>query len=233
MTLTARKTLLVALVCLIFGSLPGKSDGPEEKVWLQPSEISNGVLRQTLGVATISVLTEAPSLPSYRLQGAAFVPAGQIDLPRVTAVNGWDYEGVTLRRFPVLAERDGRALLALDGTGDATAWIAVPKEEPQVGQFPQVRVRSFVSADPQGLDLYFLLGGERRKVYERPADDSPYRVVTPTSLSFGLYGRRVENGFLEIVESQREGQVRIPRGWVRIRDAEGRLTLWYQSYDGC
>jgi hypothetical protein len=95
------------------------------------------------------------------------------------------------------------------------------------------------------IDLFQLLSSPEgaepsRKLYKDPDEQSEHRTITPTSqieprtsqLSHG-HITRIEDGFALICLIEDCWERIIEVGWIKIRDDQGKLTIWLSTPLSC
>jgi hypothetical protein len=213
-------------------------------------ELSDFLLRSMIGIATISVgvgagdQEQAP--PIYDNDGDRFTPSGNILLRGSRPVSSYrvgsdpivNRSRAVVRRYPVLARKGMYVKVALDPSGRRAEWLRRTPE----GAFPNSV--DFVDFGDAGsfrcyqLDLFYLTGGRPRKLFERPDPAAPFTTLSATPGAEGFLAGDVvplqrKGNFLEIAALRGLDDPRTGIGWVELKDAGGRLTVWFTPGPEC
>lgn len=145
--------------------------------------------------------------------------------------------------YPILRREGGCVEVLLNAESGRTAWIQLSLAPPedvhtlQVSEAPswESNPNLIHSYEPQHddsvypIDPFYLTGRMWRRIYAQPDLSAPWMVLFPCGTSTGgdrviyLLGR--ERDFLLIGVLGKYDDY-IPLGWIPLRDAEGRLTVW-------
>ena len=143
-----------------------------------------------------------------------------------------------VRRYPVLARKGMYVKVALDPSGRRAEWLRRTPE----GAFPNsVDYVDFGDAGSfrcYQLDLFYLTGGGPRKLFARPDPAAPSTTLSPTPGTAGYLAGDVvplqrKGNFLEIAALRGLDDPRTGIGWVELKDAGGRLTVWFTPGPEC
>jgi len=222
----------------------------DENYQVPPSEISDDLLRNMIGIAAISVGVAAGNQEQtpaiYDNDGDRFTPSANIPLRDTRPISVYhvgtdpivNRSRAVVRRYPVLKREGMYVKVALDPGGRHTAWLRRTPE----GAFPNSV--DYVDFNDAGsfrcyqLDLYYLTGGGPRKLFEKPDPAAPATVLSPRPGSPGFLGGDVvplqrKGNFLEIAALRGLDDPRTGIGWVELKDAKGRLTVWFSPGPEC
>jgi hypothetical protein len=251
------------LSMLLWGSTVLTADAAVETYFVDSREFQEAVLRDTIGVLTISVPEEehethaagdathaAGVLLTYRLEtDGRFTPAGHISVRTLKGVNGWHYSSTFLFRVPIVRSESDYLEIVADVRADSRVWISIDGVR-RFWSSPSDPRRAFITwlrADqpriacgegdvyPPAFDVFYLIGGQNRRLYDTPSMSGKIRILAA--------GSPLLDGIVFITAHQAGfGRVEVlkdvsstPRfiGWIRLRDDQGRLTVWPISYDLC
>jgi hypothetical protein len=222
----------------------------DESFQVAAGEIADDLLRRTIGIATVSVgvaaggQEQAPA--TYDNDGDRFTIAGTIPLRGTRPISvfrvGTDpivnRSRAQVRRYPVLRRKGEYLDVALDPSGRRTAWLRRTPE----GAFPDsVDYVDFADAGSfrcYQLDLYYLTGGAPRRLFEKPDPAAASTILatrpgTPGFLDGDVVPLQRKGNFLEIAALRGLDDPRTGIGWVEIKDARGRLTVWFSPGPEC
>ncbi len=229
---------------------PRARQAVDESYQVPARELSDDLRRRMIGIATVSVGVAAggqeqtPAI--YDNDGDRFTASGNILLRGTRPVSVYrvgtdpivNRSRAVARRYPVLERKGMYVEVALDPGGRRTAWLRRTPE----GAFPNSV--DYVDFDDAGsfrcyqLDLYYLAGGAPRQLFEKPNPAAPSTTLSPTPGTPGFLGGDVvplqrQGNFLEIAALHGLDDPRTGIGWVELRDAKGRLTVWFSPGPEC
>jgi hypothetical protein len=229
---------------------PRPRKATDESYQVPGKELSDFVLRNMIGIATISVGVEAgdqeqtPAI--YANDGDRFTPSGNILLRGTRPISVYrvgtdaivNRSRAVVRRYPVLQRQGVYLKVALDPSGRRAEWLRRTPE----GAFPNSV--DYVDFNDAGsfrcyqLDLYYLTGNSPRKLFEKPDPAAPSTTLSATPGAAGfLAGDLVplqrKGNFLEVAALRGLDDPRNGIGWVEIKDAKGRLTVWFSPGPEC
>lgn len=222
----------------------------DESYQVPARELSDDLLRRMIGIATISVGVAAgdqeqtPAI--YDNDGDRFTASGNILLRGTRPISFYrvgtdpivNRSRAAVRRYAVLERKGAYLEVALDPSGRRTAWLRRTPE----GAFPNSV--DYVDFNDAGsfrcyqLDLYYLAGGGPRKLFEKPDPAAPSTILSPRPGTAGFLGGDVvalqrHGNFLEIAALRGLDDPRTGIGWVELKDAKGRLTVWFSPGPEC
>jgi hypothetical protein len=227
----------VALASLaLLAAVPAWAD-PVEELYFSREELSDGVLRGLMGVATVQVFPGTPwVLPRFERGGAGFRVTGELVLVQTQALSGWTHGDEALRRFPVVDRQGDFLQVIIDARTGEKTWL---QEQPELGPRPIVEFHALDTEglEGSGIDLHSLLApGERVTFYEAPSPSAqrvrgiPENVVNLPGL---LRWLRREGDFVLIGADRGLTDEVQALGWVRLKDTQGTLRLWPMWPYGC
>ena len=222
----------------------------DESYQVPARELSDDLLRRMIGIATVSVGVAAgdqeqtPAI--YDNDGDRFTASGNLRLRGTRPISVYrvgtdpivNRSRAVARRYPVLERKGMYVEVALDPSGRRTAWLRRTPE----GAFPNSV--DYVDFNDAGsfrcyqLDLYYLAGGAPRKLFEKPNPAAPSATLSPRPGAPGFLGGDVvplqrRGNFLEIAALRGLDDPRTGIGWVELKDAKGRLTVWFSPGPEC
>jgi hypothetical protein len=229
---------------------PRAGKAVDESYQMPPSEISDDLLRTMIGIAAISVGVAAGNQEQtpaiYDNDGDRFTPSASISLHDTRPISVYrvgtdpivNRSRAVVRRYPVVKREGMYVKVALDPGGRHTAWVRRTSE----GAFPNSV--DYVDFNDAGsfrcyqLDLYYLTGGGPRKLFEKPEPAAPSTVLSPQPGTPGFLGGDVvplqrKGNFLEIAVLRSLDDPRTGIGWVELKDAKGRMTVWFSPGPEC
>jgi hypothetical protein len=229
---------------------PRPRKAADESYQVPGKELSDFVLRNMIGIATISVGIEAgdqeqtPSI--YANDGDRFTPSGNILLRGTRPISVYrvgtdaivDRSRAVVRRYPVLKRKGMYVEVALDPSGRRTEWLRRTPEGAFPNSIDYVDFNDAGSFRCYQLDLYYLTGNAPRKLFEKPDPAAP---STPLSAIPGAAGflagdlvpLQRKGNFLEIAVLRGLDDPRNGIGWVELKDAKGRLSVWFSPGPEC
>ena len=229
---------------------PRGRQAADERYEVPANEISDDVLQSMIGIVTVSVgvgagdQEQAP--PIYDNDGDRFTQSGRILLRgtrplsvfRVgtdAIVNG---SRAVVRRYPMLARKGAYVKAALEPSGRRTGWLRRTPE----GAFPDsVDVMDLNDAGSfrcYQLDLDYLAGAAPRKLFEKPDRAAAFTLIAGKpgaagALDGDVVPLRRQGNFLEIAAVRGVDDPRPGIRWVELKDAKGRLTVWFSPGPDC
>jgi hypothetical protein len=222
----------------------------DESYEVPAQEIADYVLRNMIGIATISVGAgpgDQEATPAiFDNDGNRFTESGRILLRGTRPISVYrvgtdalvNRSRAVVRRYPVL-ERKGMYLkVALDPSGRRTEWMRRTPE----GAFPNSL--DYVDFNDAGsfrcyqLDLYYLAGAKERKLFEKPDKSAPFSTLSANPGAAGFLAGDVvplqrKGNFLEIAALRGLDDPRTGIGWVELKDPRGRLSVWFTPGPEC
>jgi hypothetical protein len=229
---------------------PRSRQAAGESYEVPASEISDYVLQSMIGIATVSTgigadgQEQAP--PIYDNDGDRFTMSGRIQLRGTRPVSvfrvGTDAivnrSRAVVRRYPMLARKGVYLKAALEPSGRRTGWLRRTPE----GAFPNSV--DFVDFNDAGsfrcyqLDLYYLAGAAQRKLFEKPDKTAAFTTIAGKAGAAGALDGDIvplqrKGNFLEIAGVRGLDDPRTGIGWVELKDAKGRLTVWFAPGPEC
>ncbi len=222
----------------------------DETYQVKAADISDPVLRTMIGIATLSVGIgpdgKEASLQSYDQDGDRFTPGAALQLDRTHPISRFqigidavvDRSRALVRRYPALARKGMYVEVALDPAAHAKAWL---RRTPD-GDFPNsVVLLDFGDADSwrcYQLDLFFLTGARPRKLFEKPDKGAAATYLSPlpggaNHLDADVVPLKRQGNYLSISALRSLDDPRDPIGWVELKDAKGRLTVWFTPGPDC
>jgi hypothetical protein len=229
---------------------PRARQAGDESYQVPARELSDDLLRRMIGIATISVGVAAgdqeqtPAI--YDNDGDRFTASGNILLRGTRPISVYrvgtdpivNRSRAVVRRYAVLERKGMYVEVALDPSGRRTAWLRRTPE----GAFPNSV--DYVDFNDAGsfrcyqLDLYYLAGGGPRKLFEKPDPAAPSTILSPRPGTPGFLDGDVvplqrRGNFLEIAALRGLDDPRTGIGWVELKDAKGRLTVWFSPGPEC
>jgi hypothetical protein len=232
-------------------------DSPTETFYLQPAQIHVAVLKDVIGIITISFNGHPTphSLPIDTASLAMFEPdsagkminVGQLKIRNIAAISGVDYEGILLRRFPVKKRKGVYYQIVYDAKMDRRTWIKMSAPG-KILRDKKLNVSgSLLNLQNQKdvlipVDVFYLMGGNGRRFFLGPDGRARSVAITSeeemTKIPFrdkgeigSVYIAEVKNGFAKVMT--RAGVDEEPKfaGWIRITE-DGSLTLWQVTQPG-
>lgn len=202
-----------------------------DETWIiPPNEIDATVLTKLTAVATLTAENAAQTqLTVYDLKGGTFTAVSKIAAAKVTGVSraptcrpaGNPLDGL---RLPVLETNGPYIRAVLNAKYGASIWIR-PDE---FGSQYSVSVSSFPRHRYVRSDLY--QGAEGHAVYQNPVEEEPHTILPKGYILLGILQH--SGNFIQVGLPHGEGGIK-PIGWIRVRDEQGRLTVWPWHYDDC
>ncbi|MEM1205876.1 MAG: hypothetical protein AAGN66_21780 [Acidobacteriota bacterium] len=184
--------------------------------------------------------------PTVRPDGDGFAPSTPLVLGGTTPLGGWTSTFERVRRFPVLGHDRARLRIVVDPGSGRTVWVDTAEWMGALTPFGASAGLEWARFDVNGpLSVAvdpFWLGPGPRALYERPSPDTEVVYIQPTAkipgedsdLTFAdhrgaFWLREIRRGFGHLwVDVPGEGRraPQRPLGWIQLRDASGRLTVW-------
>lgn len=226
----------LSLLALLTAS-SARADLPSETFYLSREEISDESLRNVIGIAMISAMggpDEKPTgdLPLFTLKGERFEPDGKIAMKELVAVSGWDWDLQSLRRLPVLEQRDEYLHVVIDVRTNERAWV---HRSPDPQQAVSVE---FLPLDSKewawsGVELSFLAPDGETRLYGAPraaARSHPLSPLKPARRQGKEVGdlriMGTHGNFMQLGELITLDEPLAPVGWVPLTDENGLLLVW-------
>jgi hypothetical protein len=224
---------------------------PADESYAVPAqELAEYVLRNMIGIVTISVGAgpgDQEATPAiYDNDGDRFTESGRILLRGTRPIGVYrvgtdpivNRSRAVVRRYPVL-ERKGMYLkVALDPSGRRTEWMRRTPEGAFPNSIDYVDFNDAGSFRCYQLDLYYLTGATERKLFEKPDKAAAFTTLAATPGAAGFLGGDVvplqrKGNFLEIAALRSLDDPRTGIGWVELKDAKGRMTVWFTPGPEC
>ncbi len=266
--------LLLCWSLIGLGSSVARADGPVETFFLAAGEGHPDLLRRTVAVLSLTVPTcldadgrdppttdvrrraracgDVAALPLAEGSDDARPSASPLPLAATQPFSGWDFDGVRVVRYPVLAIA-GEILEVVVAPQqlatvrfDLTAWKDLPRPE-YLDAFELLRFdRDGVLPRYREVAVSLLNLSSGVRFFERPDPEAPSFTARRETLLPESAGREetfgfsdgllaideIRDGFAHIVVLDPCGEIlddRLPAvGWLRLRDAGGGLTVWPQ-----
>jgi hypothetical protein len=225
-----------ACIPFLFCARAARADGPNEIYRVTRSSVSAAVLREAIGVLTISSgMNGDRTFHTYRKRGEFFVPYRRLDADKTVPVSSLDTRtndpdnGIPSFRYPITKHEYGYVEIVVDPIADKRLWVNMP----EIRKTFQIAADYFARLDRmQGslIDPFFGNANAKRRVFM-----SPDLSAESTEISGDAYTVREErDGFLLLVPlGGMDDPPAQPVGWLPIRDADGLLTLWLIFVDNC
>ncbi len=233
-------------------AVPRSRQAADESYQVSAGEISDDVLRRMVGIVTVSAGIgaggEEQAVPIYDNAADAdrFTLSGSILLSATRPVSVFhvgadaivNRSRAAVRRYPLLARQGVYVKAALEPGGRRTGWLRRTPE----GAFPNsVDIVEFDDAGSfrcYQLDLYFLAGAAQRKLFEKPDPAAAFTILAakpgaPGFLTGDVVPLQRKGNFLEIAAVRGLDDPRTGIGWVELKDAGGRLTVWFAPGPEC
>jgi hypothetical protein len=236
------------------GAATGWAHSPADETYQVAAEdVADEVRRKMLGIATLAVGLAADgqesALPVFDKDGNRFIAAGAIQLAGTRPISAFrlgtdavvDRGRAIVRRYPVLGRQGMYIKVALDPAGRRTTWLRRTAE----GAFPDSVVLFDLNDEAAmrcyQLDLFFLTGARERKVFENPDATAKATLLAATSapgaaaglLDADIVPLKRQGNFLQIAALRGLDETREPLGWVELKDAQGRLGIWFTPGPNC
>lgn len=229
---------------------PRSRQAADERYEVPANEISDYVLQSMIGIVTVSVGAGAgdqeQTPPIYDNDGNRFTQSGRILLRGTRPLSvfrvGTDAivnrSRAVVRRYPMLARQGAYVKAALEPSGRRTGWLRRTPE----GAFPNsVDVMDLNDAGSfrcYQLDLDYLAGAAPRKLFEKPDKAAAFTLIAGKPGAAGALDGDVvplqrKGNFLEIAAVRGLDDPRTGIGWVELKDAKGRLTVWFSPGPDC
>jgi hypothetical protein len=229
---------------------PRRNRAADESYAVPAQEIGDYVLRNMIGIATISVGAgpgDQEATPAiYDNDRDRFTESGRILLRGTRPISVYrvgtdpivNRSRAAVRRYPVLERKGMYVKVALDPSGRRTEWLRRTPE----GAFPNSV--DYVDFNDAGsfrcyqLDLYYLAAAKERQLFEKPDKTAPFTTLSATPGAAGFLGGDIvpvqrKGNFLEIAALRGLDDPRTGIGWVELKDARGRLTVWFTPGPDC
>jgi hypothetical protein len=229
---------------------PRARQAADERYEVPAKEISDYVLQSMIGIVTVSVGVggddQEQTPPLYDNDGDRFTMSGRILLRGTRPVSAFrvgtdaivNRSRAVVRRYPMLARKGAYVKAALEPSGRRTGWLRRTPE----GAFPNSV--DVVDLDDAGsfrcyqLDLLYLAGAGQRKLFEKPDKAAAFTLVAVKpgaagALDGDLVPLQRKGNFLEIAAVRGLDDPRTGIGWVELKDAKGRLTVWFTPGPDC
>ena len=231
---------VVAVVVLLLVACPQvKADAPYELYSVPKSSISIVVLRDSIGVLTLSSdVKGGKDIPTYKVSGSSFTSDAILKALETVPVSNFDYHPpddpklIGSYRYPILKKTGTYLLIVVDPVKATRVWVNVA----ELGNAFILRQTYFNDLAHLGelyVDPFFGEVDVSRPIYKTPS------LATETgTIPKGSYKVKAEkNGFVELLVEEWSEQSEHPElrtvGWIPIRDAAGLLTIWVVLYDNC
>ena len=229
---------LAALLTLLaaFRPLKGRADQPYEEFHLGRGKISDRVLREAIGILTVSSgVTKVTTFAAYAQPGAGD-PNRSVDAFKTRPVSNFAYhssqheDSIAGYRFPIVDRSGSFIQIAIDPVADRRIWVSTADltvaflhTELYFGEFQ--KLGEFVDpffGDPQAV----------RTLFQAPNPWSKAtRISGPQFATLKVIAQK--KGFVQVAHPGNGGGHPVPLGWLRIRDAQGRLQIWITNFDDC
>ncbi len=209
------------------------------KAWIKPSEIPKPT--------SYIFIPGLERIDKYTMKSGAFVADGALDIIDIVPINGHLWfdelsEATHTLRFPIVGVKGSYRQIVYNPILDLKAWIHLPElsklmkpltwYEPAEAYFTG---KYFRKAPPYTLfvDLFFFT--KSRKLYHSPDESASFDLITPHMKDpndpgdyFYGYGTitRIRDGFALICDINPCGEWVRQIGWIKIRDEDGRITIW-------
>ena len=215
------------------------ADNPEDRFLVSYEQISKKVLKDTKEIIRLCVsqCTKKPALKTYTLKGPTFRLKGKIPFRKTSPVVALDSWGIpspdipwACAMYPVTARRRKFIKLVYEPRKNKRAWVNIDALEECFG-VQTIRLDRIKVPTKMFGDLTHFSGGITRKFYKFPRPNSPFKVLEAQG-EYKVIDQK--NGFIKLKNYfYVEGDESADYLWVKIRDHNGRLTIWFLYIDTC
>jgi hypothetical protein len=234
-------------------------DAPSERFYVTPERIHTQALRDVKGIISIRFVEvlrsedfEKPpaEILTYNLEKEGNMTSGTaLTLKNINPLSGFDWEDITIRRFPVLETRNEYYRIVYDVEKNLQAWILGDPAgfvRATTGHWVRGEFTWFKNTDRMDLvaDVFYLLNGKPRKFYELPKSDSRSAFINSEEeidkLPFrkekefvsNVHITQIKNGFAKVYTQGDAGGDLKFAGWIKLVE-NGKLTVWKIVASGC
>jgi len=220
------------------------AETPYEKYHVAYKKISREVLRNTVGILTISSgAQKGTTLRTYLWVADQFIPAAEIKVIETTPISSFgdhaasDSTSIAKYRYPIIETIDPYARIVYDPVNDRSAWINLDETKKLFSSVTVTRLNELSASLPLYVDIFCFTNSGRRKVYKSPRADDGYFIVARSEERYGrLKVMELGEGYLKLGQprfnqTSFELEAVDPVGWIRIRDDQGQLTFWLKSVE--
>jgi hypothetical protein len=253
-----RIVLVVFLISIFKVTIALGIDAPTETFFVDAGKIHPQALRGVKGIISIyfvetfhAIMKDHPAkVVTYAFgKEGSRSPSLPLTLNNIRPLSGMDWEDETIRRFPVLEIRDEYYRIVYDVEKNLQAWILChPSGFVRIttGHWVRGAFTWLKSTDKMNLsaNIFYLLDGKSRKVYEQPRTDSPAVEISnedefnklpnrkEREVVSNIYITQIKNGFAKIYTQGDCGAEPKFAGWIKIVE-NGQLTIWSVVLTSC
>jgi hypothetical protein len=236
------KIILISIAS-IFCALPLLADAPYERYHVSYKDISEDILKETIGILTInSGVKKGKKVRTYLRTEDKFTFDKVLKIEETTPVSNYGYQppidelGIENYRFPVVAKVDQYLCIVYEPKKNLRGWINLGEME-QDFYTDLVILDSIPVPSEFFVDIFYFTDDGIREIYK---DIDKAAVTISKELFEGslLKVTDQKNGFIKIEgpafinHDIGKGQIELS-GWIRIRDDRGNLTIWIIDVDQC
>lgn len=239
-----KASVFSAAFCFFFGSSSPHfylMEAPTEIFYVSYEEISKDVLKSTIGVLTLnSGVKGGTTLRIYEPQGSNFVYTKTLNLKAETIpVSNFGYasdsskEEISNFRYPIL-QRNGELLqIVIDPVTNSKAWIVL--DEAAKDYYPEVAlVDSLKLHSLYIVDIFHFAKNGVREFYMNPSQDSIIATLHAGEIKYS-HNKLLEQNkdYLKVWSYNMDfkGKEHELTGWIKVRDNQGRLSIWLKYAD--
>ena len=253
-----RILLVVFLISIFRITIAFGVDTPRETFFVDARKIHPQALRGVKGIISIhfvetfhAIMIDHPAkIVTYAFEKeGSRSPSLALTLKNIRPLSGMDWEDATIRRFPVMEIRDYYYRIVYDVEKNLQAWIHCDPSgfvRITTGHWVRGEFAWLKSTEKMNLsaNIFYLLDGKPRKVYEQPKTDSPAVEISnedefnklpnmdEREVVSNIFITQIKNGFAKIYSQGDCGAKPKFAGWIKIVE-NGRLTIWCVVLTSC
>jgi hypothetical protein len=235
--LSCPRPLLLLPVLVLLAASSARADMPNETFYLTREEISDDSLRGVIGIFFLKSQVGPEErltghLPLQALEAEGFRPDGTIAVEELRPVSGWDWDLQSVRKFPVVEQRDGHLLVVIDVQKNERAWVS-PAQASEHGFLVEYLPLDAPEWAWSGIELYFLAPQAETRLYGAPRLEARSHLLSPLrpprrqgAVVNDLRIMGANGNFLRVGELLSLDEPLAPVGWVPLTDETGKLLVW-------
>jgi len=233
------KIILICIALLYSATLFG--EGPIERYHVLYEEISKDVLKNTIGILTLnSGVKGGKDLRTYLKVGEQFIYSKTLEVRgETTPISNFGWRSpidkfIYNYRYPIVAKFGQYLCIVYEPTKNLKTWISI--EEIKEQYFPYIVMLDSIKTPSRFVDIFYFTKSGRRKVYKEPLRDADFIIISTEESKYPLLNMlEQKNGFIKIgivhVDFDTDEQRVEPLGWIRLKDDQGKLTIWIKYVD--
>ena len=245
-----RKSLTMALAILIslFITIPfAYADAPFENYHVKYKDISKAILKNTVGVLTISNWEDKEGTVfkmytkdgnKYSFESEIYViletkPVSHFGYANPAKLNGGKQDNlITSYRYPILAVDGDYIQIAYNSIKDLRAWLYKKDLEESFECLTVVfnGIKKFTQAT-YFLDIFSFPPSTSCKIYKSPDNKSQFSVMKKKEpFEFPIVPMEQKGNFLRVaqynVDMEKNTIGLKPLGWIKIKNDDGLIMIW-------